>query len=106
MRLERSTRDQRKPRNTRGVDAALERIRAVELIPGSELDRRQPERKTIRGHHETGVHQHPAGRIVAGLAATYIYRDRLEQPYRTPDAGRGSHRNSSLSPTAGRWTIW
>jgi NAD(P)-dependent dehydrogenase (short-subunit alcohol dehydrogenase family) len=39
------------------------------------------------------------------LCLPRVYRDRLEQPYRTPDGRRGSHRNSSPGPTAGRWSI-
>ena len=59
-------------RNTRGVDAALERVRAVELISGPELDRSQPEWKTVRSDNETGVHQDAAGRVMHGLALTTV----------------------------------
>src|SRR5271163_2586784 len=47
-------------RYTSGIDAALERIRAMELVPGPELDGGQPERKAIPRHHKTGMHQNSA----------------------------------------------
>jgi hypothetical protein len=54
-------------RDACGVDASLERVRAMELIPAPELDRSQPEWKTIRRDYKTGVHQDSAGCVVARL---------------------------------------
>jgi hypothetical protein len=64
-------------RYTSGIDAALERIRAMELVPGPELDGGQPERKAIPRHHKTGMHQNSACRMVTRLATKSIFRRHL-----------------------------
>ena len=51
----------------------------MELIPGPELDRSLAEWKTIRGDDQTRVHQNSAGRVVATLAATGIWRSQFLQ---------------------------
>lgn len=49
------------------IALAYERIRALELLPQSELHRRKSERKSVGGHRERGVHQQAAERVHADL---------------------------------------
>jgi hypothetical protein len=53
-------------RHSRGVDPALESVRSMELLPGPKLDGSQSERKAILGHHQAGMHENSAGRVVTG----------------------------------------
>ena len=55
-------------RHARWVDRALQRVRAVELVPGPELDRGQSKRKPLLGHDQAGVHQHATHRVITGTA--------------------------------------
>ena len=47
------------------VDMPLGFVRAVELLSGPELDRRQSERQALRGHCQAGMHQNAARRITS-----------------------------------------
>jgi hypothetical protein len=49
----------------------------MELISAPKLDRSQPEWKAVRSRNQTGVHQHSAGYVVAGLAAMGVRRGQL-----------------------------
>src|SRR5438309_420872 len=51
-------------RHARWVDRALQRVRAVELVPGPELDSGQSKRKPLLGHGQAGVHQHATHRVI------------------------------------------
>ena len=55
-------------RHARWVDRALQRVRAVELVPGPELDSGQSKRKPLLGHDQAGVHQHATHRVITGTA--------------------------------------
>jgi hypothetical protein len=50
------------------VGPALERVRALELGPRPELDRRQPQRQPVRRHGQAGVHQQAADGVHPELA--------------------------------------
>ena len=64
------------------VDLALERVRALELGPCPELDRRQPQRQPLRRHGQAGVHQQAADgmhpELAIGLAPARHCRDHAD----------------------------
>ncbi len=49
------------------IDLALERIRALELLPRPELHRCKPERQAVTGHRERGMHEQATQRVHANL---------------------------------------
>ena len=50
-------------RNPRRIDLLLERGGPLELLPGPEFHRRQPERQTLGRHRQARVHQDAADRV-------------------------------------------
>ena len=50
-------------RHPRRIDLALERGRALELLPRPELHGREAQRQALRRHHEGGMHEQAADRV-------------------------------------------
>src|SRR5260370_3658700 len=55
-------------RHARWVDRALQRVRAVELVPGPELDSGQSKRKPLLCHDHAAAHQHSTHRVITATA--------------------------------------